>query len=186
MKTLKKILFPVFSLFLIYRSYDLMKDLINSEPEKYGSSETFILSFLLSLFITGVFAISGFAYKTNKILPKLYYEVRNPEFLNFIYDIMGVRYFRVMLMIAFWGRKKNRLKYFDGTKKGLENFIFQTKQSEFGHLSAFVSIIIISVVLLFHEYYQLVVFLTIFNVIGNFYPIILQRKHRIRIEKIIH
>ncbi|WP_394330522.1 hypothetical protein [Psychroflexus sediminis] len=41
-------------------------------------------------------------------------------------------------MFVFWGKKKNKQKYFDGTKSGLENLDYQTKQSEFGHLAALV------------------------------------------------
>ena len=89
-----------------------------------------------------------------------------------------------MLLFAFWGQKTNRRKYFNGTKTGLKNFIFQTKQSEFGHLGAFVVIVILSVILLVHGYVFLVIIVTLINIIGNVYPVILQRSHRMRIEKI--
>lgn len=98
---------------------------------------------------------------------------------------MGVKYFQFLLMAAFWGHKKNRKKYFDGTKSGLKNFIYQTKQSEFGHFGAFVGIVVISIILLFHGYYSLVMAMAIINIIGNFYPILLQRLHRERISKVM-
>lgn len=62
--------------------------------------------------------------------------------------------------------------------------MFQTKQSEFGHLGAFVVIVILSVILLVHGYIFLVVMVTLINILGNVYPVILQRFHRMRIEKI--
>jgi hypothetical protein len=98
---------------------------------------------------------------------------------------MGVQYFKYLLILFFWGRKKNRKKYFDGSKKGFENLIFQSKQSEIGHLGAFVSIFIVSVLLLLKGYLLLVLFMTIINVIGNVYPILLQRHHRARVGRIL-
>ena len=95
-----------------------------------------------------------------------------------------MKYFRVLLLILFWGRKSNQLKFFNGTKRGLDNFIHQTKQSEFGHLGAFLLITISSVILLVYGYLFLVAMITFINVFGNLYPIVLQRYHRLRIEKI--
>lgn len=184
MGTLKKILFPFFSLFLFYRSKELMWDLISSKPNEYSSIEVLIISFLLPLFITGVFAFIGFAYPSSRILSDRYYKIKNPDVLNYTSKILGLKYFRFLLLFFFWGRKSNRKKYFNGTKKGLHNFIFQTKQSEFGHLGAFLAILLLTIYLLVLGYYFLTLIMTFINIIGNMYPIILQRSHRMRIEKI--
>jgi hypothetical protein len=147
---------------------------------------SFIVAFLITLFVTGIFAFTGFAYPTHKLLPESYYYINNPERLKSIYKHLGVKHFRNFLLLAFWGREKNRKKYFDGTKQGFENFIFQTKQSEFGHLAAFIVILILTFVLLVNGYYFIPFVATIINIIGNIYPIILQRAHRVRIEKIFN
>ena len=161
-----------------------MRDLISSEPNEYSNNEVLIISFLLTLFITGVFAFIGFTYPSSRILSDSYYEIKNPKVLNSISKILGIKYFRLLLLFAFWGRKTNRRKYYNGTKKGLKNFMFQTKQSEFGHLGAFVVIIISSVILLVYGYIFLVIIMTLINILGNVYPVVLQRSHRMRIEKI--
>lgn len=184
MKILKKILFPIFSLFLVFRTIELIKNLSTSNPNDFSFLEFLVISFLLTLFITGVFAFLGFAYPTSKFLPDDYYKIKNPKRLNQLYKILGVKYFRIFLLLIFWGRNKNRQKYFDGNRKGLLNFIYQAKQSEFGHLSALVSILIVSVYLLVHGYTLLSTVITLLNIIGNLYPVLLQRYHRIRIEKI--
>lgn len=184
MNTLKKIAFPLFSLFLCYRSIDLMRTLVLSEPNGYGSIEVLIIAFLLTLFITGIFAFIGFAYPSSRILSDRYYEIKNPKSFGYISNVLGIKYFQALLLFTFWGRGNNRKKYFNGTKKGLTNFIFQTKQSEFGHLGAFVLITISSFVLLAHSYVFIVIIMTLINIIGNAYPVILQRSHRLRIEKI--
>ena len=185
MNTLKKILFPLFSLFLCYRSIELMRNLILSEPNTYSNIEILTISFLLTIFITGVFAFIGFAYPSSNILSNRYYEIKNPKVLNYISKVLGIKYFRFLLLIIFWGRTNNQKKYFNGTKMGLKNFIFQTKQSEFGHFAAFIVILISSIILLLYEYLFLVIIITLINILGNVYPIILQRTHRMRVEKLI-
>lgn len=183
MKYLKKTLFPIFSVLLSFQTYELVKILVTS-PQEFSFLLNIAIAFLLTLYITGVFAFIGFAYPSNRVLPSAYYRIKNPKFLNTTYKLIGVRFFRFILMLTFWGKEKNRKKYFNGTKKGLQNFIYQTKQSEFGHLAALVVIQIISFYLLFYGYSLMVLFITVINLIGNFYPIVLQRHHRIRIEKI--
>ncbi|RLD18682.1 MAG: hypothetical protein DRI69_09900 [Bacteroidetes bacterium] len=181
---IKKILFPALSVFLLYRSIDLVNVLMASAPSDFNVGDFMLISFLLCLFITGIFAITGFAYPTHKILTSKYYELKNPDQLIRTYRFLNVDIFKKGLMAVFWGTKKNRKKYFDGTRDGIENFIYQSKQSEFGHLGAFVLILISSFVLLAQGYFILVASMTFINIIGNLYPIILQRYHRLRIEKL--
>lgn len=97
----KKILFPFFSLFLAYRLYDLLRLLSVKSPENYGTWENFLNAAFLSAFVTGFFAFLGFAYPTSKLLPKNYYRIKSPEFLQLVYRILGVEVFRKLLLIFF-------------------------------------------------------------------------------------
>lgn len=184
MKAVQKVLFPLFAVFLMYRSFELLKKLMASSPQDLQLSETLLVAFLLTLFLTGIFAIPGFAFPTHRLIGKGYYRLRSRKSLEKLYQIMGVGIFRKILLFAFWGSKKNRQKYFNGTKSGLEKFVFNSKQSEFGHLGAFVLIFLISIPLLYKGYFLLVSAAAFINLIGNIYPIILQRYHRIRIERL--
>ena len=92
----------------------------------------FLIAYIIALFGTGIFAFVGFAYPTSKLIGRSYYRLRNPKQLQFWYRLLGLAYFRKFLMLFFWGSKKNRKKYFNGTRTG----IYQTHQSEFGHLGA--------------------------------------------------
>jgi hypothetical protein len=151
------------------------------EPSSLTNFGSAFLAVLLSMFVTGAFAFIGFAYQTNAVLPSSYYTVNNPKLITSLYNLLGVKYLRIMLLLTFWGTKKNRKKFFNGTKAGIENFIHMTKQSEFGLLGAFVVLLILSIILLIQKHYLLVSVLTVINVIGNLYPIILQRFQRMRI-----
>jgi len=155
-----------------------------SGSDDFTTLETLFVAFLLALYITGIFAFIGFAYPTNRILPAAYYKIKNPKRLKQVYQLLGVKYFRAFLLAFFWGHKKNARKYFNGTRSGLKNFIYQANQSEFGHFAAFITITLLSIVLLIQSYLLLFIFLSALNIIANLYPVILQRYHRIRIEKL--
>ncbi|PBQ34928.1 hypothetical protein CNR22_16110 [Sphingobacteriaceae bacterium] len=180
----KKIAFPLFSIFLTYRSVDLIKLLVNSKPAAFSSLEIISISIVLNLFITGIFAFPGFVFLTNKLLPNSYYQIKNSKQLTFIYNLLGIKIFKYLLIKLYWGKENNRKKYFDGLRAGLENFDTQTRQSEFGHLASFNLIVIVSIVLLAKGHVAIFFLTTFINVIGNLYPIILQRNHRIQLERI--
>lgn len=182
----KKILFSFFSIFLGYQSYGLVMQTLNTNPSTFSLLETVTIAFLLNLFITGIFAFVGFVFPTNKILGTSYYRIRNAPLLNRVYELFQVETFRKILLFFFWGRGKNKTKYFNGTRQGLANFSYQSKQSEFGHLLALVFVDLVCITLLLFKHYQIATIATIINIIGNLYPIILQRHHRIRIDRILN
>ncbi|WP_369413959.1 hypothetical protein [Belliella alkalica] len=117
-------------------------------------------------------------------MPNSYNKINNVKNLTSIYQLLRVEYFKFLLLKFFWGKERNRKKYFSGSKAGLENFETQTRQSEFGHLASFITIAIVSFYILLKG--QIVIFFitNFINVIGNLYPIILQRNHRIQIERL--
>ena len=158
----KKILFSFFSIILLYLSYDLIKIILVFGP--FNVIVTIIISWGVNVLITGVFALPGFVFPTNRILISSYYRIRNAENLLRVYKTLRVNLFRNLLLIFFWGKKKNKDKYFDGTKGGIDNLIYQSKQSEFGHLGAFVSILIVSIILLFETNIQIVFIIMLINI----------------------
>lgn len=180
----KKILLSFASIFLTYRSIELLKFFNNTNPGQFNWIGTIAFSFALNLFITGIFATLGFAFLTSKILPSSYYKIKNSKNLAFTYNCLGIEYFKLLLVKFFWGKENNRKKYFNGTKSGIIDFETQTKQSEFGHLTAFVTILFVSIYILHKEHIAIFIITTLINLIGNFYPIILQRNHRIQIERL--
>lgn len=180
----KKLLLSLASIFLAYRSLELFRFLEITNPIQFSWLGVLTFSFALNLFVTGVFALLGFAFLTNRILPNSYYRIKNSENLAFIYQVLGVEYFKIFLLKFFWGKEKNRKKYFNGNKGGIDNFDTQTRQSEFGHLAAFITIEILAFYLLMKGYILVFLVSTLINVIGNLYPIILQRHHRIQIERL--
>ena len=167
-------------------SYYLIMAILSSSPTDYNIVLTILNSWGVTAFITGVFAFLGFVFSTHRLIGLKYYKIRNSNLLVKGYNLLGVALFRRALLFFFWGIKKNRVNYFNGTKGGLNNFIYESKQSEFGHLTAFILIFPVSILFLIKGFLLYAIVTSTFNIIGNLYPLILQRYHRIRIEKILN
>jgi hypothetical protein len=180
----KKIIFPILALFLAYRSWELLRAIWFMEAGTLEGPLLIFIPVLLNLFITGVFAFPGFVFPTHRLLPSGYYKVRNKARVLKFYRVLGIEYFKKALLLAFWGKEKNRKRFFDGTRQGLENLEYQTKQSEFGHLGAFVLLQAAVLLLLMKEAYWMALITMALNVVFNFYPIVLQRHHRIQMERV--
>ncbi len=178
---LKKMLFIAFSLFLVYRSYELLLQLWHHDPSTDTHAKLLLVAFLINLFETGIFAFPGFVFPTSRLLGSSYYEVRQPRRLQRVYRILGVGYFKKALIFFFWGRPKQRQEYFNGTRSGIDNLIYQAKQSEFGHLGAFILISLSALALLAKGHMLLFAYITMMNLVGNGYPILIQRHHRSRV-----
>lgn len=185
MDLLKKLLSLLFAAFLAYRSVALLKTLNVMVDNPPGIIGAILIGAVMNIYVTGVFAIPGFFFPSNKLLGSSYYAIKNPASLKNLYNKLGVEKFRELLIRFIWGKENNRKKYFDGTRTGFENFIYQSKQSEFGHLLPFIILVLISIWLLWKAYFLIALVTSIINVIFNFYPIVLQRFHRIRIEKVM-
>ncbi len=178
----KKIIFILFSLFLVRQSFNMINGIADQEPLNHLGPAMFF-SWLLSLYITGIFAFAGFALPTQKLMPESYYKIRNRKKLIKYYKLLRVDIFKKLLIKFFYGKPKNKKAYFDGKRSGFYHFIINTKKSEFGHLMPFMVISILMVYLLFHEKYFFAFGLLFFNIIGNFYPIMIQRHHRARLAR---
>ncbi|MBI1316294.1 hypothetical protein GC167_05465 [bacterium] len=181
---MKKVFFPLFSIFLLYQAVKMLLFLWGTPPETLPMGIQLLLSFLLSLYLTGVFAFVGFAFPTSRAL-KGYYRIRNPRLLELIYRRMGVEAFRQALLRTYWGKPQHQKRFFDGRQGGIEALMHQTRQAEFGHLGAGVCIGLATVLLGWKGHWGIVLGLIFWNVVGNGYPIVLQRHHRMRIERII-
>lgn len=182
---IRKVLLTMGSLFLVYQSAGLIHSLANAPKDEFGWGGAVILGYLLSLFMTGVVALLTFAWPMARLLPESYYEIRHPEKLKRWYRWLGVEYFKKALLATLWRSRKQQKNYFNGTRSGLQDFIFRTKQSEFGHLVPFALILVTCIYLLFLAHYRVAGVALFFNILGNLYPVILQRNHRLRLTPML-
>lgn len=178
----KKIILSLASVFLFWQSVSLLSKIHEFEVESLVAS--FIIAWIINLFITGIFAFVGFAFPTQRILPDSYYQIYKPSKLTTTFEVLKVDLFRKFLLATFWRNKAQRKKYFNGKKDGISILVEQSMKSEFGHLLPFIIINLVSAYLIAINFFELALFTLLLNIIGNLYPIILQRHHRMRIQLI--
>ena len=163
----KKTLLSIASTFLIWQSYLLISTLHISELNSWG--EILFIAWLINLFITGIFAFAGFAFPTQNLIPKSYYQIYDSGKLKKIYKLLRVNDFRKMLLATFWRNQNQREKYFNGKKSGIRNFTMQSMKSEFGHLIPFIIINMVCIYLIAIGLIRLGVLTLLINLIGNMY-----------------
>ena len=179
-KMVKKILYSFASLFLIYQSLAILRSIHHLETDSFGL--LLFLAWIINLFITGVFAFPTFAFPTHKLLPASYYTIRDFNIIKRLYQNFKVDWFRKFLLATLWRNKKQRKGFFDGTREGIEHLEVQSSKAEFGHLLPFIILTVVSIYLLIIGQFVLGIMCMLINIIGNFYPILLQRHHRMRIQ----
>lgn len=179
---LRKVLLSLASVFLIWQTVKLLVSLEEIQVDSWVFA--LFLAWLITLFITGIFAFAGFAFPTQKLLSEEYYQIQHPRKVEQLYKTLKVNWFKHILLATLWKNKKQRKQFFSGNKAGISTLIRQSKKSEFGHLIPFVLISILVIYLIVIGLYLLALFTLLFNILGNGYPILLQRHHRMRIKRI--
>ena len=180
---MRRALLTLASAFLAYQSLALVSHLL-AQAWDVPWWVSGILAVLLNLFVTGAFAFAGFAYPTHRLLPRAYYALRRPGSLLAAYRSFGVATFRRALLAVYWGAPHRRRRYFDGTRAGLAGLDYESRQAEFGHVGALAAIGLASALLLSRGYVALAGFATAINLLGNGYPVLLQRYHRLRLRRL--
>lgn len=179
---LKKTVLAAMSGFLVYQSYLLISGIDSITTQNIPW--LIAMGWVINMFITGIFAFAGFGFPTQKLLPNSIYKIRNPNLIRKLYRLMRVDLFRRFLLSTLWLSKKKQSKFFDGKKGGIQNLIDQSRKAEFGHGVAFLLINILVIYIFSLRMYALATFTLFWNILGNFYPMVLQRHHRMRISAI--
>jgi hypothetical protein len=170
------------SLGLLWASVDAIPRMLVYQTTNIGVS--LFLAWLINMFITGIFAFAGFALPTHKLLPASYYRIRNHALLQQMCTLFQVHIFKKFLLLTFWRGKQQRGRYFNGKREGIANLVEQSMKSEFGHLIPLVLISLLSIYIILNGNLQLGIPCFVINIAGNFYPILLQRQHRMRVQRL--
>ena len=179
-----KVLSVSFSIFLIWQSIQWTSNIIQ-RTDLNNIGDIVIHAILLNLFITGIFLV-GYTVPLNKLLPNSYYTSVESRSFAALCAILKIDLFRKIMRLTFWSPRNNKKHFFNGRKSGLNEFERNTRISESSHTFAFVIIMVVSLFISFVGSSYLVITVTLINIIVNFYPAILQRFHRMRLQKIHH
>ena len=176
----QKCLLVSFSAFLIWQSIQLVCN-IAEVTHATTLGDILAQAILLNLFITGIFLV-GYALPLQRLLPDSYYRSVGSKAFSSACSILKVELFRKMLRLTFWRPRNNRKHFFNGKKSGLAQFEMNTRISESSHVLAFAIITALSFYLAAVANINLAIIATLINVVFNFYPAMLQRYHRSRLQ----
>lgn len=179
MRVLRKIALVSVSLFLVGQSWELLVYLRGLHSPVTPIEGAF-WGWFLALCVTGIFAFAGFALPTEKLLPDRYYRIADGDRLLALYRRTGAHWMRRLLVLA----SRAWEHYFSGSRSGLDDFERRTRKSEFGHLASFVVLLPICLDLFLSGRVLVASVALLANWIGNFYPVVIQRHHRLRIQRV--
>lgn len=181
MRILKKITHLIFSSFLVWQSFILVERLLRNQTDNI--LDKFLDALFLNLFVTGVFTIV-YSFPAYRLLPERYYSIQNPKLLRRVGEIIQMDLFKKLLTNTIWSKKNNKRHFFSGFRNGFIDMETATKKSEFGHFLGFCVVMLLTIVMAIKTLYLLAVMIFIVNILFNFYPFMLQRFHRLRVNEL--
>ena len=110
-------------------------------------------------------------------MPKSFYLQRQYENRKY-FKYLGVNIFRFLLINSFFRHLNNRVYLKGKAKDYLLTFIEETKQSETSHIISGIFPLSIQLLYLKNGLIEHFIWLSIFNIILNLYPLLLQRMNR--------
>jgi len=170
------------ALFLAWQSVALFRALTDIQPSSWILSAFTAGAF--NMMVTGTFAFVGFVLPTYRLLPSGYYRVRRPKRLQRAYYMLRVECFRRVLLATLWKDRTKRHRFFDGSASGLAHLSRTSQAAEFGHTIPFVLLTAAGLWWTLDGSVRLGLLTIAFNVLGNLYPVLLQRHHRMRIQRL--
>lgn len=180
---LRQTLLSLAAAFLLWQSISMLMFAHELHLSSFGLM--LFLAWLFNMYITGIFAFMVFAFPAERLLPESYYRIRDAENLKILYQSLQVGVFKKFLLLTFWRSKRQKQKYFSGGREGLAGLDIQARKSEFGHVIPFVLLTVISLYFMLLGFIAFGLLTMAINIIGNGYPVILQRHHRMRLARLL-
>ena len=181
MKIIKKIFHIIFSSFLIWQTFILAERLWHNPPTDF--LDRFIDAIFVNIFVTGIFTIV-YSFPAYKLLPSIYYKIKNPKLLKLCGQIIKIDMFKKILTSTIWKKNQNKKHFYNGLRNGLNEFEIRTMQSEFGHFVGFCIVTILAISIGITADLTIGIMILFINIIFNLYPFMLQRFHRLRINEL--
>lgn len=135
------------------------------------------------------FVVSGWAVVMNTTfnLPpmKCYHVIRSWEIP--MYELLGVRQFKRLVTSTFygtiWGPRVRKEEVTPGA--AFSRLLGDMKMAETAHMASLLIVLGIGIYSLIHGWFHIAIWLTIFNILINAYPVMLQRYNRVRIGRML-
>jgi hypothetical protein len=143
-------------------------------------------AFLINWLVMSWVAMLG-QFVTFPSLAPAYYEIKPFEQAGKFYERLGIRLFKKMVRRGPFAIFSPTLRFPEKkTVPALENLESEMRKAETSHLAIFFVILLPVVYALFKGWLDAVLWLLLFNILFNGYPVMLQRYNRIKIEELIN
>jgi hypothetical protein len=175
MKLAKSLLLIFISIITIVLVYALVH---------YVGMKGFLFAWTLNfLLMSCVFA---FTETLKSELASSYYMEKVWEKRGKIYESFGIIFFRKALVWIGWEKLNKKANPIEKNTKALMHLHYKTKQSEFGHIIIMIIVLGFNIYVAFKYGVLQSLWLLLLNIVLNFYPILLQRYNRPRIERALN
>jgi hypothetical protein len=150
----------------------------------YIGMQGFLFAWTLNyLLMSCVFA---FTETLKSELASSYYIEKPWEQRGKIYESFGINFFRKLLVWIGWEKLNKKANPIEKNTKALMHLHYKTKQSELGHIIILIIVLGFNIYVAFKFGVLQSLWLLILNILLNFYPILLQRYNRPRLERAIN
>lgn len=150
----------------------------------YIGMQGFLFAWTLNfLLMSCVFA---FTETLKSELASSYYAEKAWEQRGKIYESFGINFFRKLLVWIGWEKLNKKANPIEKYTKALMHLHYKTKQSELGHIIILIIVLGFNIYAAFKYGVLQSLWLLILNIVLNFYPILLQRYNRPRIERALN
>ncbi|PJE47929.1 MAG: hypothetical protein CUR34_00155 [Sediminibacterium sp.] len=138
-----------------------------------------VLNFMLMMFVLMFTETLKSACTSN------YFKEQNWEQKGKIYEQLGIHLFRKLLVLVGWEKLNKKENPVKNNLAALVHLEYRTKQSELGHLIIFFIVGGFSIYVAIRYSFSASAWLIFLNLLLNFYPILLQRYNRPRLQRAI-
>lgn len=149
----------------------------------YAGVEGFSFAVALNFILMACAAI--FTETLKSPLSSPYFDVKEWERKGEIYEILGVNFYRKILVWIGWEKLNKKAKPVGKGKDVLIDLHYQSKQDELAHLIIFIIVLAFNIYVAIEYGFLASTWLLSLNILLNLYPIFLQRFNRPRIERIL-
>ncbi len=138
-----------------------------------------VLNFMLMMFVLMFTETLKSACTSN------YFKEQNWEQKGKIYEQLGIHFFRKLLVIVGWEKLNKKENPVKNNLAALVHLEYRTKQSELGHLIIFFIVGGFAIYVAIRYSFSASAWLIFLNLLLNFYPILLQRYNRPKLQRAI-
>lgn len=149
----------------------------------YVGMQGFLFAWILNLML--MMCVFHFTETLKSPFNSGYYKEKGWEDRGKIYELLGINFFRKLLLWIGWEKLNKKSNPIEKNTKSLRHLLYRTKQSELGHIIIFVIVLGFTALVAIQYGVRESLWLIILNTLLNLYPILLQRYNRPRYVRAI-